>query len=426
MRVRRAARTLLACLALTAALAGTARAGSGLLIGVADDGLKWSDKATAQHALVYTRDLGVRAVRVTVPWQPGQTQLSLIDRQPVDRMILATWGGGLRVVLAVYGRPDDAPQNDAQRGTYCQFVASLLHRYPGVDDVVIWNEPNSSRFWRPQFGPNGTSLAPAMYEALLARCWDVLHAARPGVNVIAASSPRGNDNPAASSNVSHSPVSFYLGLGNAYRASGRRLPIFDTVGHNPYPVTNAERPWVRHTTGRTIAEGDYDKLMALLQQAFGGTGQPLPGQKQVRIWYMEQGFQTAVDPAKRPLYRGIETVGQVLPSFFALAAERSTAGLAPDQATQLSDALRVAYCQPAVGAFFNFELADERNLAGWQSGLLWADLTPKPSYGPFKAAVRAVAAGRVDCARYAKLSAETGVGMGFTTRPKRKNPSERA
>ena len=128
---------------------------------------------------------------------------------------------------------------------------------------MIWNEPNSSRFWRPQFGPDGTSLAPAAYEALLARCWDVLHAARPSVNVIAASSPRGNDNPAASSNVSHSPVNFYLKLGDAYRASGRRLPIFDTVGHNPYPLTNAERPWVRHTRpAKTIAEGDYDKLMA--------------------------------------------------------------------------------------------------------------------------------------------------------------------
>ena len=41
---------------------------------------------------------------------------------------------------------------------------------------------------------------------------------------------------------------------------------------------------------------------------------------------------------------------------------------APDQATQLSDALQVAYCQPAVAAFFNFELADEANLGGWQSG----------------------------------------------------------
>ena len=319
---------------LAGALAGAAHAGSGLLIGVADDTLKWSDKTTAQRALVYTRDLGVRAVRVTVPWQPGQTQLSVIDRQPVDRMILATWGGGLRVVLAVYGRPDDAPQNDAQRAAYCQFVAGLLHRYPGVSDVVIWNEPNSSRFWRPQFAPDGTSLAPAAYEALLARCWDVLHAARPGVNVIAASAPRGNDNPAASSNVSHSPVNFYLKLGDAYRAGGRRLPIFDTVGHNPYPVTNAERPWTRHTTGKTIAEGDYDKLMALLQQSFGGTGQPLPGQKQVRIWYMEQGFQTSVDPVKRPLYRGVETVRQVLPSFFALAAARDDrrAGARPGNA----------------------------------------------------------------------------------------------
>jgi hypothetical protein len=418
-RVRRAARTLIACVALACALAGSARAGSGLLIGVADDTLKWSDAPTAQRALVYTRDLGIRAVRVTVPWRPGQTQLSVLDRRPVDRMILATWGNGLRVVLAVYGRPDDAPQTDVQRAAYCQFVASLLHRYPGVGDVVIWNEPNSSRFWRPQFAPDGTSLAPAAYEALLAQCWDVLHAARPGVNVIAASAPRGNDNPAARSNAGHSPVRFYLWLGDAYRSSGRRLPIFDTVGHNPYPVTNAERPWVRHTISKTIAEGDYEKLMALLQQAFGGTGQPLPGQGRVSIWYMEQGFQTFVDPVKRSFYRGAETDRQLLTPFFALAAERTTAGLAPDQATQLSDALQVAYCQPAVGAFFNFELADEPNLGGWQSGLLWADLTPKPSYQTFKSTIRAVVAGRVDCDRYAKLSAETGVGIGFTTPPRR-------
>ncbi|HEY7605098.1 MAG TPA: hypothetical protein VH760_12620 [Gaiellaceae bacterium] len=418
--MRRAALTVLACVVLAGALTAAAQAGPGLLIGVADDTLKWSDAKTAQRALVSARDLGVRAVRVTVPWQPGQTRLSVVDRGPVDRMILATWGGGLRVVLAVYGRPDDAPQDAGQRAAYCQFVAALLHRYPGVSDVVIWNEPNSSRFWRPQFAPDGTSLAPAAYEALLARCWDVLHAARPGVNVIAASSPRGNDNPGASSNVSHSPVNFYRKLGDAYRASGRRLPIFDTVGHNPYPLTNAERPWVRHTTDRTIAEGDYDKLMALLQEAFGGTAQPLPGQKNVRIWYLEQGFQTVVEPAKRLFYRGTETDRQVLPPFFALAAERATAGLAPDQSTQLGDALRVAYCQPAVGGFFNFELADERNLAGWQSGLLWADLTPKPSYQPFKEAVRAVGSGRVDCARYAALAAATGEGIGFTTRPVRK------
>jgi hypothetical protein len=409
--------------ALACLLTGSAHAASGLLVGVADDTLKWSDKPTAQRALGYTRDLGIRAVRVTVPWQPGQTRLSVLDRQPVDRMILSTWGGGLRVVLAVYGKADDAPQTSDERNDYCAFVAGLLHRYPGVSDVVIWNEPNSSRFWRPQFAPDGTSLAPSAYEALLARCWDVLHAARPGVNVVAASSPRGNDNPSASSNVAHSPVNFYLKLGQAYRDSGRRNPIFDTVGHNPYPVTNDERPWVRHPTTTTIAEGDYEKLIAVLREAFGGTGQPLPGQRQVSIWYMEQGFQTTIPPAKASFYRGTENDRQVLPPFFARVAAGLTAGPAPDQATQLADALQFAYCQPAVGAFFNFELMDEPILAGWQSGLLWSDMTPKPSYQPFKEAVRRVAAGRVDCALYAKLSAESSPDIGFTTPARKRTTS---
>jgi hypothetical protein len=409
-------RLLLVCAALACLLTGSAHAAPGFLVGVADDSLKWSDKATAQRALGYTRDLGIKAVRVTVPWQPGQTRLSVTDRQPVDRMILATWGNGLRVVLAVYGRAVDAPQTDQARSDYCTFVTSLLHRYPGVSDVVVWNEPNSSRFWRPQFAADGSSVAPAQYEALLARCYDMIHAERLYVNVIAASSPRGNDNPTASSNAGHSPVNFYLKMGEAYRASGRKQPIFDTVGHNPYPVTNSERPWTHHAMGTTIAEGDYDKLMNTLQQAFGGTGQPVPGQRQVAIWYMEQGFQTAVDPAKASLYQGVETDRQVLPPLAARSTSGSMEGPAPDQATQLADALDVAYCEPGVAAFFNFELADEVKLGGWQSGVLWTDMTPKPSYLPFKTAIRRVATGQVDCASIAR-AAGTGAGIGVSTGP---------
>lgn len=422
-------RTLLVCAAIAGAFATPGHAAPGLIVGVADDTLKWTDKPTAQRALGYTRDLGIRAVRVTVPWQPGQTRLSAVDRLPVDRMILATWGNGLRVVLAVYGRAGDAPQTDAERNDYCAFVASLLHRYPGVGDVVIWNEPNVSRFWRPQFAADGTSVAPAAYEALLARCWDVIHAVRPGANVIAASAPRGNDKPSASGNVSHSPVNFYRKLGEAYRESARMQPIFDTVGHNPYPLTNAERPWTRHPNRTTIGQGDYDKLMSVLQEAFGGTGQPLPGQRRVSIWYMEQGFQTTIDPAKAGLYRGTETDRQALPPWVSrVAAGATTDGPAPDQGTQVSDALQLAYCQPGVTAFFNFELADEPGLGGWQSGLLWADLTPKPSYEAFKDAVRKVRAGSVDCARFTKPAVPpppsppppTGDEVGFTAKPVKK------
>jgi hypothetical protein len=137
---------------------------------------------------------------------------------------------------------------------------------------------------------------------------------------------------------------------------------------------------------------------------------------------MEQGFQTEVDPAKTGFYHGIENDRRVLPAWIGRRFANTTDGPAPDQATQLTDALSVAYCQPAVSAFFNFELADEPGLAGWQSGLLWTDHTPKPSYQPFKTAVRNVASGRVDCARYAQAVADVGGAIGFSRTPK-KRPS---
>jgi hypothetical protein len=70
---------------------------------------------------------------------------------------------------------------------------------------------------------------------------------------------------------------------------------------------------------------------------------------------------------------------------------------APDQATQLTDSLFLAYCQPGVGAYFNFMLADETSLAGWQSGLLWSDWTRKPSFSAFADAITQVRAKAVDC-----------------------------
>src|SRR5206468_7198224 len=103
---------------------------------------------------------------------------------------------------------------------------------------------------------------------------------------------------------------------------------------------------------------------------------------------------------KRGFYTGTETDRLAL----SPVAGRSTASAkppAPGQAEQLADAVRLASCQPAVGAIFNFELADEPDLAGWQSGVLWADGTPKPSYTALRTVVRDVATDSVDCAKFA-------------------------
>ena len=41
-----------------------------------------------------------------------------------------------------------------------------------------------------------------------------------------------------------------------------------------------------------------------------------------------------------------------------------------------------------MGAFFNFQLRDDPDLVGWQSGVLYADGTPKPAYGLLEDAVQ--------------------------------------
>ena len=133
-------------------------------------------------------------------------------------------------------------------------------------------------------------------------------------------------------------------------------------------------------------EGDYGRLTTVLEQAFGGTTQPLPGQGRTTIWYLEDGFQTRIPVAKRRLYSGAETDKNLLP--------------AAEQAAQLQGAIALAYCQPNVGAFFNFQLLDDHSLNGWQSGVLWADGTQKPAYPGLRDAIAAVQTGSVDCGQF--------------------------
>jgi hypothetical protein len=118
----------------------------------------------------------------------------------------------------------------------------------------------------------------------------------------------------------------------------------------------------------------------VLDEAFAGTAQP-----PATIWYLENGFQTTtVGRLRRAHYSGRETVARTLEPV--------------DQAAQIGTALRLAYCQPRVVAYFNFLLVDETLLAGWQSGLLWADWQRKPAFEAYRAAIAEVRSGSVDCA----------------------------
>ena len=56
-------------------------------------------------------------------------------------------------------------------------------------------------------------------------------------------------------------------------------------------------------------------------------------------------------------------------------------------------------CQPNVAGFLIFHVSDEANLDRWQSGLFYADDTPKSSLPAVQRAIASLRAGRfADCA----------------------------
>jgi hypothetical protein len=401
---------------LCALLPARALAGGGLIVGVDDDTLKWS--STPGDVVTAHRALGLTAVRVTLAWKPGLTKL---DDDSVTYVARAQAAArlGERVVLAVYGPAATPPTTPDGRADFCSFVVAALGAARNVYDVVIWNEADSAFFWRPQQG------AAAQYEALLETCYDAVHKARKNVNVISSLAPH------------ESPARFVHDLGAAYRAGGRTAPIFDTFGYDAYPEASNESPFVQHPGSASMDEGDYVALMQALTDAFGGTGQPVPGSGgttpgsvppggvpaaaltpapssrrnpapavvvpdgAVTIWYLEDGFETVVPRARRAAYTGHETNTLLVP---ALIYRAVAGGPVRDQSSQIRDAIELAYCQPAVGAFFNFQFLDERDLSGWQSGLLWADGTKKPSYPIVQQAIAAVAGGSVECSQLPKAA----------------------
>src|SRR5437588_5112407 len=132
-----------------------------MIVGVTDDTAKWM---TRQDGIVGVhRDLRLMAVRVTVPWRPGQvrpTKLQQVYLHRIARMIQLND----RIVLSVYNFARFAPVTGTTRNEYCSFLRGVVRRIPLIHDIEIWNEANSPTFWPDSAGAGA-------YEELLAHCW---------------------------------------------------------------------------------------------------------------------------------------------------------------------------------------------------------------------------------------------------------------
>ena len=370
-------RVLVVCVALTLALAGPAGAGGPhMLVGAVDPEVAAAsdDQAAAGLDLALSAGLG-DAVRLAVVWTKGQKAPQPETVGAIENAVTAASAAGATVYLAAYpSGSSQTPLAAAEQQQFADWVAALARGAPGLRHVIVGNEPNLNRFWLPQFGPNGEDVAAPAYLATLARTYDALKRVSPAIEVIGgALSHAGVDRPGTGRDT-HSPTAFVLDMGAAYRASGRTLPIMDAFGFHPYMLDSNEPPTLEHPSSTTITIADYGKLVSLLGQAFDGTAQPgstLP------LVYDEFGVQSTIPPEKAALYTG---------------AEASTVHPV-DQQTQASfytQAFQLAFCQPNVRAILVFSLIDEQSLPGWQSGVYYADRTPKDSLPIVRAAANRV------------------------------------
>ncbi len=297
---------------------------------------------------------GLTEIEVRADWTRGKTAPTTDELAAFQASALAAQLDAVRLVIAVSASGSrQTPLSLLDRKQFAQYTASLAESLPYVRDFIVGNEPNLNRFWMPQFDKRGRDLAAPAYEALLARTYDALKMVSPHITVIGgAVSPRGAD-----------------------RAKSAR---------HPYGETSKTPPTALHPKSTSISIADYPKLVTLLRNAFRGTAQQgasLP------ILYGEYGVQTAIPFDKLGVYTNLGS------SYAADAVSEARQG------AYYARAIRLAYCQRTVAGLLFFLVSDEPDLDRWQSGLFYADDTPKSDLAVVKNAARAAQTGTLTCPR---------------------------
>jgi hypothetical protein len=354
--------------AASAALAGGAHADTGY--GAADDSGKYAADGGASF-FSQLSDVGLRKNRMTVLWDPDRPT-EIPDRSFLERAVPNAAAHGVDVIFVIYPtRPRALTEAPGAVDRFIDYVQLVARTFPQVREIIVGNEFNQPRFFQPQFNPDGSGFSGGFFAALMARAYDALKAVDPGIVVIAgATNARGNDNPAAPSNVSTSPVRFLRDMGLAFRASARNRPIMDRLGFHPYPRMNTDTPRAGYAWPNAGIV-NLDRMKQAVWDAFGGTAQPT-FEDGLRLTIDEIAWQVPIAPALQGLYFGAENVPTI------------------DEATQAehyAEIVRLAACDPSVADLLFFAFADERDLNRFQGGAIRADGSHRPAYESVKSAV---------------------------------------
>ncbi len=342
------------------------------------------------------RSEGLKLSTLTILWDET-SPLDIPNASAIDAAIANASANGIAVELDLYpahslALTDGARCPRSADPTGCgdtariqQFGAwagAVAQRFPSVHLFVVMNECNQPRFLNPQWDASGANQSAAVCGRALAAAYDAIKAVSRSATVYGLGlSPRGNDSPAATSNSSTTPVTFLAALARWFRAfvrtTRRARGIMDGFDFHPYPVPQSLAFAQGYRNPKDATVTNLGRIYQAFYDAFAGTPQRTIGQQPgggLPVSLDETGIQTAPG-AHAAAYTGAEVS--------ATPAGGVTGSYATEdyQSAWYLQMLELVACDPSIRFVDIFHLIDEPDLAGWQSGLYYADEAPKLAAG---------------------------------------------
>ena len=227
---------------------------------------------------------------------------------------------------------------------------------------------------------------------------------------------------AASTNSSTSPVRFVGYLGAWFKAfaakTHRTAPLMDGLDFHPYPVPQSLAFATGYPDVRDASVTNLPRIYRAFYDAFHGSPQRTIGQQPgggLPVSLNETGIQTA-----SPYGTSIGTEVSATSAGGVSASGRRR----PTRRSGTSQMLNLVACDPNVRLVNIFHLLDEYDLSGWQSGLFFADETPKQSAAAVRTWLAAGAACQGTPTRWTPATTPVAAAQP-RSRPSRRSPRSR-
>jgi hypothetical protein len=363
---------------------------SGLAVGVNDDGGKLDSLRDWFYPVM--SDDGLSLNTLTIQWNENDP-FTIPAQENVKSAIAAAQANGISIALDLYPLHSQAfthgkrcraltdPRACGDGATIAEFAgwtAQVASAFPTVHQFVVMNECNQPLFLNPQWNASRQNQSAAICGRALAASYDALKATDRtnfvwGVGL----SPRGNDNARAASNSSTSPIRFLGYLGTWFAAfakkTHRKAPLMDGFDFHPYPVPQSLPFTTGYANPKDASVTNLPRVYQAFYDGFNGSPQRTIGQQKgggLPVSLNETGIQTASPGTD---YVGWEVSATPAGGVIGRWATQSY------QARWYLEMLNLVSCDPNVHLVNIFHLVDETDLAGWQSGLYFADESQKQS-----------------------------------------------